>query len=397
MFKAVVILAVCGALFTTASTSHSPQLYQCDTVELQENMTLCGTEIDNSTQEILRLLTDLNTTLQDRQCSCCDVDVVIPPTPVQDSAESCTCTTFDANILSCCSIGTPQSPAASCQDLAARCFSCATSGNYWIRNTVGETVLVYCDMEVHGDVRSCGGSRGWMRVANLDMNNTRCNTCPQPLVTISVPGSSSRRLCTRVENRRSPGCDTVPYSVQGVRYSRVCGKVIGYQREAPDGFIYHTESKATIDEEYVDGVSITHGQSGSRTHIWTFAAAQSEASGKERACPCTEGETPSGDVLPPVPPYVGRDFFCDTGSHIAGVPEDRFHLEDPLWDGEGCGHPSTCCRFNRPPYFSTDIAPTTDSIDVRLCAFFRTGRNLQPGVVRRREDTPLEVIELYVQ
>ena len=77
------------------------------------------------------------------------------------------------------------------------------------------------------------------------------------------------------------------YSVQGVQYSRVCGKVIGYQCEAPDAFIYYTESKATIDEEYVDGVSITHGPSGSCTHIWTFAAAQSES--------------PLGDVLPLVP------------------------------------------------------------------------------------------------
>ena len=38
MFKAVVILVVCGALFTTVSTTR--KLYQCDAVELQENMTL---------------------------------------------------------------------------------------------------------------------------------------------------------------------------------------------------------------------------------------------------------------------------------------------------------------------------------------------------------------------
>ena len=62
-------------------------------------------------------------------------------------------------------------------------------------------VLVYCDMEVHADERSCGSSRGWMRVANLDMNNTRCNTCPFPLITISPPDNSTRRLCTRFENR----------------------------------------------------------------------------------------------------------------------------------------------------------------------------------------------------
>ena len=391
--KAFLILAICGVLFTTVS---SQQLYRCDAVDIEEYS--CREEIDNSTQEILRRLTDINMTLQDKQCNCCEDPTVTPPprANVTDTG-TCACDSFEANILSCCSIGTPQNPAASCQDLAARC-SCATSGNYWIRNTVRDAVLVYCDLEVHADDRSCGGSRGWMRVANLNMNNTQCNSCPQPLVTISPPGDSSRRLCTRVENRRMAGCDAVPYSVQGVEYSRVCGKVIGYQREAPDGFIFYDETNATIDEEYVDGVSITHGQSGHRTHIWTFAAAQSEFADSRRACPCTEGETPSGDVLPLVPPYIGRNFFCDTGSQATGVPEDRFHLEAPLWDGRGCGRRSTCCQFNRPPYFRTDIAPTTDNIDVRLCASFRTGnRILRPGVTRSREDTPLEVIELYVQ
>ena len=231
-----------------------------------------------------------------------------------------------------------------------------------------------------------------MRVANLDMNNTLCNTCPSPLITISPPDNSSRRLCTRFENRREPGCAAVPYSVQGVRYSRVCGRVIGYQREAPEAFKYYTETSATIDEEYVDGVSITHGQSGDRSHIWTFAAAQSESATARRACPCITGGT-SGNV---VPPYVGGSFFCDTASQLVD-PENRFHFEDPLWDGEGCGQGTTCCQFNRPPYFRTDIAATSDDIDVRLCAFFRTGNELQPGVLRNNEDTPLEVIELYVQ
>ena len=43
--------------------------------------------------------------------------------------------------------------------------------------------------------------------------------------------------------------------------------------EATSAFGYAAQG---IDGYYVEGVSLTHGQSGSRTHIWTFAAGLSE-------------------------------------------------------------------------------------------------------------------------
>ena len=36
-------------------------------------------------------------------------------------------------------------------------------------------------------------------------------------------------------------------------------------------------------------------------------------------------------------------------------------------------------------------------IALRLCAYIRRIGELQPGVIRSLEDTPLEVIELYIQ
>ena len=123
----------------------------------------------------------------------------------------------------------------------------------------------------------------------------------------------------------SRGCSSVNFSV-AEGYSRVCGKIIGYQVGAPDTFGSHRNP--TIDS-YIDGVSLTHGQP--RQHIWSFAAGLDEVGSQPQFnCPCTN----SGTAVPP--PFVGNDYFCDTGSKQRfqfGV----FYNEDPLWDGAGCG------------------------------------------------------------
>ena len=43
----------------------------------------------------------------------------------------------------------------------------------------------------------------------------------------------------------------------------------------------------------------------------------------------------------------------------------------PLWDGEGCGPINACCQLNNPPWFCTPLPqPTTDDIELRLCAWW---------------------------
>ncbi len=100
----------------------------------------------------------------------------------------------------------------------------------------------------------------------------------------------------------------MPY-VDGIAYSRVCGKVKAYQYYSPNAFgpYYHNRA-LTIDDIYVDGVSLTHGQNP-RKHIWTFANAIDEVRSNEWVCPCTKTDTPYTGV---VPPFVGNDYFCDT-------------------------------------------------------------------------------------
>ena len=166
----------------------------------------------------------------------------------------------------------------------------------------------------------------------------------------------------------------------------MCGQVIAYQRDAPDAFgWYYGHRPFTINDPYVNGVSITHGQP--RQHIWTFAAARDETSADHQRCPCTRtDQTFTGAI----PPYVHNDYFCDTGSR--GAVQNRYYGDDPLWDGQGCGPTSSCCRFTNPPWFCKSLPqPTSDDIELRLCAAFSsTGAYYN-------EDTPIELLEVFVQ
>ena len=148
---------------------------------------------------------------------------------------------------------------------------------------------------------------------------------------------------------------------------------------------YYRRNRATkLDDLYVEGVSLTHGQNP-RKHIWTFVNALDEIRSNEWVCPCTKTDT---SFTGAVPSFVGEDYFCDTGSRYT-YAWNQFYSEDPLWDGAGCGGTSTCCQFNNPPWFCKQLPqPTTDDIELRLCA--------DRGSIDN-EDTAIEQMELYVQ
>ena len=267
--------------------------------------------------------------------------------------------------------GTHSHPATSCREIKDLHPS-NPSGHYWIRSSNGFSIQVYCDM-----TRSCGGiTGGWMQVATIDMSN-HAETCPAGLRMLTSP----KRLCGI--NSDGPGCSSAVFSVQGIEYSRVCGKIIGYQQKSPDAFGPYTGNhRLTIDDVYVDGVSLTHGRNP-RKHIWTFASALHEVPACPHCnCPCTNIHDTTAI---PIPPYVGSDYFCDTASEHNW--EVKFYPDDPLWDGQGCGPLNTCCTFNTPPWFMKQLpSSTTDDIEMRLCCD-------QP---RSDEDVPVETIALYV-
>jgi len=220
-----------------------------------------------------------------------------------------------------------------------------------------------------------------MQVASINMTNSS-QQCPTGLKTVT---KSSKRLCGI--NTAGVGCSSATFQTHGIEYTHVCGQVIGYQDGTPDAFGHPHRRYNRIDGNYVDGVSITHGH-GPRKHIWTFVTAHSEASGAAAPtfiCPCTDDRI-SPSLLQPVPSFVGNDYFCDTGSDT--FAQYIFYPNDPRWDGQGCGSHNTCCAFNNPPLFSKVLSSTvSDDIELRICS----------DENRANEDTPLEIIELFVQ
>ena len=244
------------------------------------------------------------------------------------------------------------------------------SNYYWVRASDGSAVSVYCDMN-----RSCGGvTGGWMRVAELDMTKNISHQCPSGLTEHIYSG---KRTCVRIET--TDGCSSANnFNTFGVEYSHVCGRVIGYQYGATDAF-----SSGNINSNYVDGVSLTHGNP--RQHIWTFASAFDEiGTFPSSNCPCINTNLLSQATPPPA--FVGNDYFCDTGSeHRAQL---TFYGDNPLWDGAGCGPLNTCCFFNTPPWFYKQLPrPTTDDIEMRVCR----------GHLFKNENIAIEIFEIYIQ
>ena len=119
-------------------------------------------------------------------------------------------------------IGTLQNPVLSCKDLRPN----STNGLYWLKNPQGNISQQYCAM----DRDMCGTSGGWMRVAYVDMTQPG-QECPTEFTTITTP----KRLCGRL-GQASEGCVSTKFSTSDFSYSQVCGKVIAYQNNTPDGY-----------------------------------------------------------------------------------------------------------------------------------------------------------------
>ena len=137
----------------------------------------------------------------------------------------------------------------------------------------------------------CGKGGGWMRVANLNMKE-ESNHCPSGFRLFSTNGV---RACGRPYSN-GHSCVSTYFSSRSVKYTQVCGKVIGYQVGTPDA----THSTAGIDSYYVDGVSLTHGISP-RKHIWTLISGHDDR-GSRHLCPCSNGSTKSA------PSFVKNDY-----------------------------------------------------------------------------------------
>lgn len=119
-------------------------------------------------------------------------------------------------------------------------------------------------------VPQCGDGL-WYTVVSINMSDST-QECPSNWTEISTPV----RTCGRPASA-GPSCPGVYFSAGSqIRYSKVCGRAIGYQDESTDAF--NVIGQSSVDDFYVDGLSITHGGSLPRTHIWTYAVGASDAS-----------------------------------------------------------------------------------------------------------------------
>ena len=156
------------------------------------------------------------------------------------------------------------------------------------------------------------------------------------------------RLCGRAS--ASAGCISQHFYSQEP-YTQVAGRIIGYQFGSLYAFYRQTRG---IDSYYVDGFSVTHGQSP-RKHIWTFAAGSDDKSARNVAqCPCSN-YPPSATS----PYFVGNNFFCETANHYKTTTAGTLFYSHPLWDGQRCGGRIDCCHFNNPPWFCKQLPVQT--------------------------------------
>ena len=267
----------------------------------------------------------------------------------------------------------------SCQEIKNKQPN-SPSGVYLLA-TNNRTQYVYCNME-----ELCGSGGGWSRLAYLDMTDYSQN-CPPGF---RLYKSRGVRACGRPVTSSRGSCTSVQFSSNGISYSQVCGRVVGYQYNSPDAVTDSDAGHNDINSYYVDGVSITRGSP--RQHVWTLMAGLNEASYYSHTndgrlnCPCSKGSTQNSTLQS----FIGNDYFCESGNPATdGTFQPILYTSDPLWDGKGCGSlEGDCCAAPGLPWFNKILnTTTTDYLELRVCG--------DSGI--SDEDVPVSYYELYVK
>ena len=158
----------------------------------------------------------------------------------------------------------------------------------------------------------------------------------------------------------------------------------------PDGFppLYGDNASPDIEKchTYIDGVSITY-DSNPHKHIWSYASGISEGDPNyhEASCPCNSGNE---DLRTNIPAFVGNDYYCESALQVNTNIVYTLLPNDILWDGHQCGGlEGPCCNIPNMPWFIKTLnETTTKDIELRMCGS-------EDSV---NEDTPLNIIELYI-
>ena len=286
-------------------------------------------------------------------------------------AQGDTCTSYGLDV---------NQPGASCADIYNKNpTSYGRSGYYALKTD--HIFSAYCDMEL-----DCGGNKGgWMRIA--DINTSRGDNCPSGWNGYN----SSYNYC---RGGSAAGCHSVHFPTNSASYSKVCGRIRGYQKGSMDGFYPSARSygnypeqytpitaSRSLDGVYVDGISITSGNP--RKHVWTYAVGLSDYHVNTHAnCPCAKHSGPDP------PAYVGNHYYCESAVSGGDFIHSKLYTDDPLWDGAGCPSKSNCCYDSGMPWFFRQFPiPIIGNLEVRICSDQEFAN----------EAAILEQIQLYVQ
>ncbi len=263
-------------------------------------------------------------------------------------------------------------PAQSCSHL---CYAKPgmPSGYYYISPGKGKSPYrMFCNMEMQGS--PFGSTQGWMKVADFDMRRPQ-DACPKGFRFVHWQG---QRVCAKTVRG---GCQSVTFPLYGFPYGRLCGRGGAFQVGTNNAFHRFNCEHCSINDPYVDGISITHGSP--RRHIWSLATSWTGylKKGYTAVCPCAAGKGT------PPPAFVGDNYFCEVGQYWSS--RKKIDAADPLWDGEGCGRDEErCCEAPGLPWFCTDIPGGSHyDIEVRVCADQAT----------TDEDLLWQSLEMYIQ
>ena len=183
-------------------------------------------------------------------------------------------------------------------------------------------------------------------------------------------------MCTR-SHTDNFNCSSVTFPTHGVLYTKVCGRARGYQYgETPLFFNFH-RGGLNLSSAYVSGLSVTYASR--QNHIWTFAAGLSKDYDYSYCCNCPCAKHPFRTA----PPFVGENYFCESG--YTGPRAVQWHLDDPLWDSQGCASGSTCCDRGGPWFTTTLSQEVKDDIEVRMCS-----------TVTHHENIGVDELEIYI-
>ena len=231
----------------------------------------------------------------------------------------------------------------------------AQNGYYFVSNGPYQPVhRVYCVMER----TLCGETGGWVRTAYIDMTDSS-EMCPSKLLEYKRTNRTQRACGKPV----TVGNYEITFPSYNITYSKVCGRVRGYQVGSPDAF-HHNQ----------DGINIIRGT----THLWSYIAGWSEKR-HILSCPCA-GSGYKGRI-----PIANNYFYCESGSDDRVTDNSKVFWDDPLWDGANCPSGNSCC--DNYGWFTRKVIESSDDIELKW----------QLNERKANEDIYVDIVEIYIK